>query len=239
MSVNEPRSVEVVAPLGFDFLFLDNEHSLTAPSEIRDAIRTAAVFRIPVVVRVSGPSRSEIGKTLDSGAAGVVVPHVEDPTELSDVIGYTRYAPAGQRGRGPTVPWLPHIQGPDPGVWTPGVIAIVESLRGVANIDELVAVPGISAILPGPGDLSQELGGVNRDSPRLQKILAKVNRAVAGSPHGPALMAFCPGTDADYTSALRDGATAILVGSDMAFLSQACAAALRRVHEGHIDRNKY
>lgn len=233
VSFSDCRLVELVASQGFDFIFLDNEHGLTSPSELRDCIRSAAVFDVPVVVRVSGPYRSEIGKTLDCGAAGIVLPRAEDPEDLLRVVSYTRYSPAGERGRGPSVPWLARIQGSGSDGLFPGVIAIVESLRGVQRVDELVTVPGVSGILPGPGDLAQELGGLGRNSPELNQILARINDAVVRRSDGPALIAFCPGPTPDVAGALTSGASGILVGPDTAFLQHSCVTSLARVRGEH------
>jgi 4-hydroxy-2-oxoheptanedioate aldolase len=230
-----PRSVDIIASLGFDYIFLDNEHELTDPSELRECIRSSAVHRVPAIVRVSGPSRSEIGKSLDSGAAGIVIPRVEDADVLARVISFSRYAPIGERGFGPTVPWLRYFQGQDPANWNPGIIAIVESVRGVNAINELAAVPGVDAIFPGPGDLSQELGDPTMNSPKLLQLMAQINEAVLSVESGPALMAYAGagvpfvtgGPDAGR--AIAAGASVILVGPDTALLRQACTAAISAV----------
>jgi 2-keto-3-deoxy-L-rhamnonate aldolase RhmA len=241
VSLTDPRSVDVVASVGFDYIILDNEHGLTDPSELRECIRSAAVYRVPAVVRVSGPSLSEINKTLDSGAAGIIIPHVEDADELARVIAYTRPTPVGKRASAPSLSWLSHLQGSDPQSWLPGVIAIVESVRGVEAVDELVRVPGVSAVLAGRGDLSQDLG-VERNSPKLLEMMGRVNEAVVRMAGGPALMGYCSVLDAPteeaedhiVEGALRAGASVIFVGPDTFLLSRACATVLGAIRRQRI-----
>jgi len=235
ITVTSTMLVDIVATIGFDYLFLEAEHGLTSRQELRECIRAAAVHRVPVVVRVSGPSRVQIGQTLDAGAAGIVVPHIETARELAQVVAYTRYAPIGQRGLGSTVPWLRYFKGTDPDSWTPGVIAIVESVKGVNAVKELVRVPGVAAIFPGPGDLSQELG-VDLQSPRLLELLRQANDAVSAVAEGPALMAYHPMSGSEELLAVGAGASVILVGPDFRLLRHVCAQALDRARNGAVQR---
>ncbi len=94
-----PAIAEILAELGFDWLFVDGEHG---PLETREilAILQAVGDRVPCLVRVPGAEEPPIKKALDLGAEGIIVPQVNTVAQAASVVRYARYAPAGSRGVG-------------------------------------------------------------------------------------------------------------------------------------------
>src|SRR5262245_31993576 len=92
-------SAEVLASLGFDWLFVDAEHG---PLETREllGILQAVGDKAACIVRVSEPAELPIKKALDLGAHGIIVPQVNTAEQAADVVRFARYAPEGARGVG-------------------------------------------------------------------------------------------------------------------------------------------
>ena len=102
--------VEMLAVAGFDFILIDCEHGPADVSALRQHIAAAAMHGADVLVRVGEGEDALILRALDSGAAGVVVPHLDSLEQARDVVAAAHYPPRGRRGfatygrRGPTAP---------------------------------------------------------------------------------------------------------------------------------------
>jgi 2-dehydro-3-deoxyglucarate aldolase len=92
-------SAEMLAGLGFDWLFIDGEHTALEPPELA-AILQAVSHRIPCIVRVPEAAEVPIKKALDLGAHGIIAPQVNTPEQAADVVRWARYPPEGARGVG-------------------------------------------------------------------------------------------------------------------------------------------
>jgi len=158
-----PQLVEILGTAGFDFAVFDMEHGALSMESIEGLIRSADVTGIAPLVRVPEEEMSLISRVLDAGARGVVVPHISDARAAREVVRYAKFAPQGERSVCRFVraaafsareaeDYLAHAN--DEIV----VIGMLEGLDGIANLDEIVAVPGIDVIFVGTYDLSQALG---------------------------------------------------------------------------------
>ncbi|MEN2742694.1 aldolase/citrate lyase family protein [Microbacterium sp. X-17] len=163
LKMPSPASVELVGGLGFDFVIIDTEHGPAGGSELDNHIRAADAAGIPVVVRVSTLSRTEIQRALDGGAAGVVVPQVDTAAMAEEAVRLAHYPPFGARGlatstragRQGTVPTAKHLARARKETI---VIVQIESRAGVSNADAILAVEGVSAVWLGLSDLTLDLG---------------------------------------------------------------------------------
>ena len=89
--------VEILAMSGLDFICLDAEHAPFDRGRLDACMAVARALKFPILVRVPDGSQAEILKALDSGATGVVVPHVATPEKAADVARWSRF---GHGGRG-------------------------------------------------------------------------------------------------------------------------------------------
>src|SRR5690606_33889913 len=121
---------------------------------------------------------------LDSGASGVVAAHVQTAEQARRLVQACRYPPIGYRGVSGSSravvysahPFLEHTQQSNDQILT---VALIEDAEGVDAIDEIVTVPGLDVILPGPGDLSASLGFIGQPQhPEVQKAVERVRQAV-------------------------------------------------------------
>lgn len=95
--------VELLAHAGFDFLVIDMEHSPLDVLTVHQLLGTARGCGLPTLVRVPDRTPSTISRVLDSGSAGVLVPHVDTVADARAVVSAGRFTPHGTRGYGPTV----------------------------------------------------------------------------------------------------------------------------------------
>lgn len=159
------RSWEIAAMMasaGFDFLFIDSEHSAYGLETVSDLCRASTTAGIAPIVRVPEIQYSLLSRPLDIGAMGLVIPHVDTPAEVEQIVAYSKYAPLGKRGM---VSQIPHTDfaggGQEYTQWANSQlmnIIMIESAEGVANLDSMLQVEGIDVALVGSSDLSQELG---------------------------------------------------------------------------------
>lgn len=161
VTLPSPEVAELLAGAGFDWLFIDMEHGLidvTAAHRIVQAVAGACAC----VVRVPSLDATWIAKALDTGADGVIVPHVERAEQVDIIVSAGRYAPEGCRSIGVT---RSNAYGRRLAEELAGganrrvaVIAQAEHMAAVKAIDEVAAAEGLDGVFVGPFDLSASLG---------------------------------------------------------------------------------
>ncbi|MEO1062972.1 MAG: aldolase/citrate lyase family protein [Actinomycetota bacterium] len=185
LSVPNSVSAEHVSRLGFDYVCIDTQHGFVEYSATVGMIQGILLGGSVPLVRVPWNEPGIIGKMLDAGAHGVIVPMVNTVADAEAAVAAGRYAPDGSRSYGPTAtatrPDVPYVD------WAreqTTVIPMIETVEAIANLDDILAVPGIEAIYVGPADLSLTLGlppANNDDEPAfteaLEAIVAGCHRA--------------------------------------------------------------
>lgn len=154
-------SVELLAAAGFDFLVLDMEHAPLDIGTVHQLIGAATGRGLPALVRVPDRGPSTIARVLDSGAAGVLVPHVDTVAQARAVVAAGRFPPHGNRGFGPTVRaggWGRDTAGYSASGERVTIVAQLESRQAVDAVRDVAAVEGLGALFVGPADLSIETG---------------------------------------------------------------------------------
>ena len=177
LSVPGSMGAEIAARQRVDYVCIDTQHGaidyLTSVSMIQ-AIDLAAGTPI---VRVPWNEPGIIGKTLDAGAHGVIVPMVNTRDQAESVVRAARYAPHGARSWGPVMAGLRHA---DHRQWADANIAVIpmiETVEAIGNLDDILSVPGIDAIYVGPADLAITLGlgpSGNEGNPVFDDALATI-----------------------------------------------------------------
>jgi 4-hydroxy-2-oxoheptanedioate aldolase len=150
---------EIVARSGFDWLCVDLQHGFHTIADLLGFVQVAGLTDAPVLVRIEYLDSRTVHRVLDAGARGVIFPTIDTPQQAADAVAMCRYPPNGRRSWGPA-----RLALGDPGYSIERaddevvVIVMVESRAGLENLDEILAVPGIDAILVGPSDLAIDLG---------------------------------------------------------------------------------
>jgi 4-hydroxy-2-oxoheptanedioate aldolase len=154
-----PYVSEIVARCGFDWLCVDLQHGFHMLDDLLGFVQAADLTATPVLVRIEYLDSRIVHRVLDAGARGVVFPTIETAEQAAEAVAMCRYPPHGRRSWGPA-----RLALANPGYTTEQadldvvVIIMVETRAGLENLDAILAVPGIDAILVGPSDLGIDLG---------------------------------------------------------------------------------
>lgn len=231
LSLNSPDVAEILSHLGFDWLFIDAEHSTLDPHDLK-ALFQAVGDSLPCVVRIPALDEIAVKKTLDAGAAGLLVPQVQDAGQVEQLVRWGRYHPAGARGLG-----FGRAQGYGLNVGAyletanEDVLLSVqaERIEAVRNIESIVQVPGLDAVLVGPYDLSASMGLPGQvDHPDVQAAIQQVARAcfAAGMPVG--IFGMTAGAVRPY---IEQGFQFIVCGVDTVLLGNAARQLLQELRD--------
>ena len=226
-------TAEILAGLGFDWFFVDGEHGPLETAELT-AILQVAGEKTACIVRVPEAAEVPIKKVLDLGAAGIIVPQVNTAEQAANVVPWARYAPEGARGVGLA---RAHGYGQqfreylDAANRETAVIVQAEHAHAVENIEAIVRVPGVDAVLLGPYDLSASLGKMGQiDNPAVVRAIGRVTDAcrAAGMPLG-----YFGVSAAAVAPYMAKGYTLIVAGVDTLFLAGAAKALLAELKAVH------
>jgi 2-keto-3-deoxy-L-rhamnonate aldolase RhmA len=158
LSIGSPALAELAAECGFDWVLIDLEHGCASEAALPDQLRALRGSQVIGIVRVGAPHPDLIGRVLDWGAHGVMVPHVNTAAEAEHCVRAASYPPQGRRGVARTVRAHGYGLRPiDDSSSGPVILAQIETVEGVENVAAIAAVPGISALFIGPADLSFDL----------------------------------------------------------------------------------
>jgi 2-dehydro-3-deoxyglucarate aldolase/4-hydroxy-2-oxoheptanedioate aldolase len=221
VSLSSPEVTEILSTAGFDWLFIDLEHS---PMDARDAqaLLQAAGGRVDCVLRVALNDEIWIKKALDTGCAGVMIPQVNSAEDARKAVQLSKYPPQGRRSAGLArahgygVNLQAYYDSANQGT---AVIVQIEHSEAVRNIDAILSVEGIDAALVGPYDLSASMGLIGQvEHPEVQAAITRVKEACQrrGMPVG--IFVGGPERAKGY---IQDGFRLVAVSTDTLLLVQA------------------
>ncbi len=230
VQMGSPEIVEAAGYAGYDFAWIDAEHGTLDLGLLVSMFRAAEAAEIATIVRVPDLTTSFMTRVLDAGANGIVGPHIRHRTDAEALVRATKYAPAGDRGACPStratghsaIGWAEFSRhaNRDTIVW-----ALIEDADGVDNIDEIVAVSGLDAILFGPFDLSQSLGHCGAiDAPEVLKLQSRVRAACERA--GVELVSLVPCEPGGLAGARSRNARVLVGNSDRRLIMQGMRANL-------------
>lgn len=147
---------EEFAQAGYDYVGFDVQHGYLDDAAVALLLRRLEHVPIATAVRLPSADPAPIGRVLDAGADAVIVAMVESAEQAVAAVAATRYAPAGVRSFGP----LRASLGVDTAALeaAAGVYVMIETARGLAALDEICAVPGLTGVYVGPADLAISMG---------------------------------------------------------------------------------
>ncbi len=178
-----------MATLGFDFLWIEMEHSPITLETLRNMVLATRGLPALPFARVPVNELWTAKRVLDAGVNGVIFPFTSTPELAQQAVAACHYPPLGRRGSGPTLArfrWPDAERYHDSADHNTTVIIIIEEARAVERIDEIAETPGVDVMFIGTSDLSFSLGlRGDQNHPRLHEAIAKV--VDAGKRHGKAL----------------------------------------------------
>ncbi|MFT5523885.1 MAG: 2-dehydro-3-deoxyglucarate aldolase [Pirellulaceae bacterium] len=230
ITLNEPAVAEILSMVGFDWLFVDAEHGPFEISDLGGILQAAGATSC--LVRVAATSEAMIKRTLDCGAAGIIVPQVNTAEQAAAVVQYARYAPEGQRGvglgraHGYGLAFQQYVDSANDNVV---VVVQAEHIDAVNNIESIVQVPGIDAVLLGPYDLSASIGKLGQITDA--EVTAAIDRVTAACQAANVPLGIF-GVSADALRPYVDKGYSLIVGStDTLFLGGAATKMLKALRE--------
>ncbi len=165
--------VELLGRMGFDGIFLDCEHGPAGWEEVENMVRAAELVDATPIIRVQSNDPSTITRALDRGAGGVQVPHINTRQQAEAAVRAAKFAPLGHRGYsggraalGVKENFTQHANDETM------VVAMLEEVEALKNLDAILTVERIDAFFIAPGDLAQSMGHPGQmDHPEVQSAV--------------------------------------------------------------------
>lgn len=209
-----PFTVNGMAASGLDYVVIDLQHGTATEHDLPTLTSNIRLAGATPLGRVRHAHQADIGRALDLGCEGVIVPQVETAEQAAAVAGACRYPPDGYRSAGGV------LAGPA----KPLCIVMVESRRAMSELPEMLTLAGVDGVYVGPRDLSYSLGAVlDPDDPILRPALEQIwaDCAAAGKPVG------VHATDGKTARIYREnGCRLLTVVADAVAVTRASAAEL-------------
>ncbi|MBY4011895.1 aldolase [Rhodococcus fascians] len=184
--IDSPVSTEWLAHVGWDYIALDLQHGLIGYSGMLAGITAIDAAQGPAaLVRVEANNATVIGRALDAGAAGVIVPLIDTAEDAAAAVAAATYPPEGIRSYGPMRSQLRIGPNPADANRDTVVLAMIETPQGLANVEEICAVPGLDGVYVGPSDLRLAVGGSSPSDPSVDEefdaAIVRVQKAAAAA----------------------------------------------------------
>ncbi len=153
-SIGNPFTAEIMAAQGYDSVSIDMQHGALDYSSVLPMFQAMRGAGVVPMARVPWLDPASIMKALDAGAMGIICPMINSREEAEEFISYMRYPPLGQRSFGPTRAAIVM-----PGYGTKMndevlAFAMIETVDGVKNLEDIASTPGLDGIYVGPADLT-------------------------------------------------------------------------------------
>ena len=161
LTIGHPAIVEILASAGFEWLTIDMEHTTIDLAKAQELITVIQANGMEALVRVSKNEEVIIKRVLDAGANGVIVPMVKSREDAQQAVDYVKYPPVGKRGVGLARAQKYGIGFEQYKKWQEEgtvIIAQIEHIDSVRNIDDIILTPHIDGTIVGPFDLSASMG---------------------------------------------------------------------------------
>ena len=233
LDLGSPFSAEICARAGYDWLVVDLEHGAGTEAGLVGLLQSVEVGGSTAVVRPQSGERLRIGRALDLGAAGIVIPRLESAAEAREAVSFLRYPPAGVRGvalrtRGAGMGSVAHGEVHQINERILGIVQI-ESVGALREADEIAAIDGVDVLFVGPADLTHSLGVPGRfDDETYLAALRTVVDACAAHGKAAGILVYDLGV---VPGLLELGYRFVGIGADGALVASGARAALAAVRD--------
>ena len=220
ISFTDPTVTEALCGL-LDFVWIDMEHNALTLETVQGHIMATKGSETVPLVRVPWNDPVLIKPVLDIGAAGVIVPFVRSAEEARRAVAACLYPPEGVRGFGPRRPSnYGRLSGPEfcrAANENVIVIAQIEHVDAVRNLEEILTVPGLTSIVVGPNDLAGSLGLIGQ--PRHPRVLEAIHTVIAAAKRANIPVGLAVGDDAAVLKEwVNHGVQWLAMGNDTSLL---------------------
>ena len=229
----------IAANAGAEFAVYDMEHSGWSIETIRMLIATTPKSEMVPIVRIPATEYHFVANVLDMGAMGIMVPMCENADQACLLVNSAKYPPIGRRGAAFSIAHDDYRSGPIPDVIQSAndetlLIAQIETARGLDNVEEIAAVPGIDALWIGLYDLTLSLGIPGQmNHPDVLAATDRVFAACQAHNKSPAVLVT---SVSEGQSQLQRGFKLIAYGGDHWIYQAGLCTGIRKLREALPDR---
>ena len=226
MQIPHGSVAEIMGAAGYDWVAVDMEHGSVSVAQLPNLFRALELGNTLPLVRVAEGAARDCQQALDAGAGGIIVPNIQSADHLIAVRDACRWPPAGTRGVGFS---RANLFGKNFEVYReeaqePLLVAMIEHTRAVDNLEKILSVEGLDAILIGPYDLSASIGATAQFEE--SKFIATIERirTLCGKENIPCgVHVVMPGTDT-LKQRIKEGYRFIAYSIDAVFLDTAASS---------------
>ena len=227
-------AAELISAAGPEYVCVDQQHGLIDYSSMVPMLAAIEAAGVAALTRVPANDPASIGKALDAGARGVIVPLVNSASEAARAAAACRYPPEGGRSYGPIRASIV-LGSADPKALDREVLCIVmvETREGLQNVEEIAATPGVDGIYVGPSDLALSLGlapTLNIEEPEHAEAVERIKEACKR--HGIAAGIHSASGESAKRHA-EAGFDMVTAGMDAALLGEAARREMAAARDGH------
>jgi|TARA_B100001964_G_C14098725_1_gene538271 2-dehydro-3-deoxyglucarate aldolase len=180
MQIPNSSLAEIMGQAGYDWITVDLEHGSISVHQLPDIFRAIQLGGTLPLARIANPRPDDCKQALDAGAGGIIIPMVENANQVKTIRKACCWPPVGNRGVGFSRANLfgKHFDEYQQEAQSPMLIAQIEHINAVNNLEEILQVEGLDAIIVGPYDLSASMGITAQfENTQFKKVLTKIMEA--------------------------------------------------------------
>lgn len=229
LAIPSAVAAEQVAAVGFDYVGVDLQHGAIGYSDALSLFPVIQAAGPAPLARVTANDPNEIGKVLDAGALGVIVPLIDSAEDAERAVAACRFPPRGRRSFGPVRAATAVGSRDITALEQVACFAMVETADGLANLDKIAAVPGLTGLYVGPADLALALGlEPSYEPPAEEHRKATETIRTAAKRHGISAAVHCDGGEC-ASRRVAQGFDMVTLGTELAQLRRRLDGELRHV----------
>lgn len=232
VAIGSPSLAEIAARSGPDAVVIDLQHGTWDRATLEAAL--GLLGGVPAIVRTADGTPGEIGRALDAGAEGVLIPLVETAAQAAEAVAAARFPPGGTRSGGGVRPLMGDFARYCAAANASTLVGVmIETARGVGNAPAIAATPGIDLVFIGTGDLALSLGCFPAPDARHEQACRAVLQACrqAGTPCG-----IFTGTIEAALARAREGYDLAVIANDIGVVAGGFGAAVGRFEEARAPK---
>jgi len=180
MQIPNSSLAEIMGQAGYDWITVDLEHGSISVHQLPDIFRAIQLGGTLPLARIANPRPDDCKQALDAGAGGIIIPMVENANQVKTIKKACCWPPTGNRGVGFSRANLfgKLFNEYQEEAHSPMLIAQIENIKAVNNLEEILQVEGLDAIIVGPYDLSASMGITAQfENTQFKKVLTKIMEA--------------------------------------------------------------
>lgn len=236
-NLRDPAVVEMIGWAGYDFVFIDMEHSGTDFAHVQALVRAAEMGDVTPLVRIREGAYATISPLLEMGVQGFVIPRVKNTAELREAIRWTKFPPEGHRGvcsnGGRMWRYSGTITPPEAEEANAQTLvgALIEEKELLEDLDNFVATEGLDVVSLALQDMAGSLGFIGQpDHPSVRDTVRQLEEAVERN--GRVKLGGLCFNPADIAPTLKRGRRFIMCPvADTSILYNAYSSAMRQVRQ--------